>query len=201
MKLDRAGWPCVAGAAAATIAFAILTPVWAAIPAALLLFTLNFFRDPERHTPKEPGAVISPADGRILRADSERVSIFMNVFDVHVCRSPVAGRVTKVLHEPGRFLAAMKDEASEQNERTTIVVASPGGVNVRFVLVAGLVARRIVCRVAVGMSLAPGERVGIIRFGSRVDVDLPAGAKANVAIGDRVVAGETVVARLGGPRA
>ena len=201
MKLDSAGWPFIAGLAAATIALLLSAPIWALIPAALLLFTLNFFRDPERHTPDEPGAVISPADGRILVANSKRVSIFMNVFDVHVCRSPVAGRVTTVSHEPGRFLAAMKDEASEQNERTTIVVASPGGVDVRFVLVAGLVARRIVCRVAVGTPLSVGDRVGIIRFGSRVDVDLPAGAEAAVAIGERVVAGETVVARLGQRRA
>ncbi len=201
MKLDRAGWPFIAGLAAATIALLLSAPIWALIPAALLLFTLNFFRDPERHTPDEPGAVISPADGRILVANSKRVSIFMNVFDVHVCRSPVAGRVTTVSHEPGRFLAAMKDEASEQNERTTIVVASPGGVDVRFVLVAGLVARRIVCRVAAGTPLSVGDRVGIIRFGSRVDVDLPAGAEAAVAIGERVVAGETVVARLGQRRA
>ena len=201
MKLDRAGWPFIAGLAAATIALLIWAPIWTAIPAALLLFTLNFFRDPERNTPDEPGAVISPADGRILRADSKRVSIFMNVFNVHVCRSPVAGRVTLVSHEPGRFLAAMKDEASEQNERTTIVVLSPGGVELRFVLVAGLVARRIVCRVAAGTPLSAGDRVGIIRFGSRVDVDLPAGAEAAGAVGDRVVAGETVVARLGQRRA
>jgi phosphatidylserine decarboxylase len=195
MTLDRAGWPFVFGLSAITLVLAGIAPGFAVVGALLLLFTLNFFRDPDRHTPEDPAAMISPADGRILRADSVRVSIFMNVFDVHVCRSPVAGRVTVVAHEPGRFLAAMKDEASEQNERTTIVVQTPDGRTVRFVLVAGLVARRIVCRVAAGSPIRAGERVGIIRFGSRVDVDLPEGALPSVQVGDRAVAGETVIAR------
>ena len=195
MTLDRAGWPFVAGLAAVTLVLLWFAPPLSAVGAVLLVFTLNFFRDPERRAPDDPGALISPADGRIVRADNGRVSIFMNVFDVHVCRSPAAGRVIEVAHEPGRFFAAMKDEASEQNERTTIVVQSPEGASVRFALVAGLVARRIVCRVAVGRTLRSGERVGIIRFGSRVDLDLPAGAAPTVRVGDRVVAGETVVAR------
>jgi phosphatidylserine decarboxylase len=197
MTLDRAGWPFVAGLCAFTFALLWFAPLLALVGAALLAFTLNFFRDPERRAPAESGALISPADGRIVRADAVRISIFMNVFDVHVCRSPVAGRVISVAHEPGRFLAAMKDEASEQNERTAIVVQAPDGSPVRFVLVAGLIARRIVCRVAVGRALAAGERVGIIRFGSRVDLDLPAGTAPAVKIGERVVAGETVVARSG----
>jgi phosphatidylserine decarboxylase len=163
----------------------------------LLVFTLNFFRDPERRTPDAENAVISPADGRVIKASEGRISIFMNVFDVHVCRAPVAGRVTSVAHEPGRFLAAMKDEASEQNERTTVVVQPDDGAPVKFVLVAGLIARRIVCRVAAGDTLRAGERVGIIRFGSRVDLDLPSGTVPSVRIGDRVVAGESVVARTG----
>ena len=171
------------------------SPLLSVVGVVLLTFTLNFFRDPERHAPENADALISPADGRIIRADSARVSIFMNVFNVHVCRSPVTGRVTSVEHEPGRFLAAMKAEASEQNERTTIVVQPPTGDPVRFVLVAGLIARRIVCRVAAGQALRAGERAGIIRFGSRVDLDLPAGTAPAVGVGDRVVAGETVVAR------
>lgn len=195
MTLDRAGWPFVAGLGAITLVFFVLAPLLAAVGAVVLLFTLNFFRDPERRVPEDPGVFLSPADGRVIRADDARISIFMNVFDVHVCRSPVAGRVTSVVHEPGRFLAAMKHEASEQNERTAIVVQTAEGHPVRFVLVAGLVARRIVCRVAAGRSLAAGERVGIIRFGSRVDLDLPAGSASAVGVGDRVVAGETVVAR------
>lgn len=195
MKLDRAAWPFVAGFGAVTIVLLGFAPRLAAAGAVLVVFTLNFFRDPERHASVDKGALISPADGKIVRADDLRVSIFMNVFDVHVCRSPVAGRVTSATHEPGRFLAAMRDDASEHNERTAIVVQPDDGAPVRFVLVAGLVARRIVCRVVAGRTVRAGERVGIIRFGSRVDLDLPAGAAPSVRVGDRVVAGETVVAR------
>jgi len=201
MTLDRAGWPFVTVLGAITLGIALWAPALAVVGALFLLFTLNFFRDPERKTAADANALISPADGRIIRADASRVSIFMNVFDVHVCRSPVAGRVTSVMHEPGRFLAAMKDGASEQNERTVIVVRPAEGPPVRFVLVAGLVARRIVCRVASGAELAQGGRVGIIRFGSRVDVDLPEGVAPSVTVGDRVVAGESVVARRLGPPA
>lgn len=199
MRLDKAGWPFVGALCAAGIAAYWFSPVLAVFVAALLVFTLNFFRDPRRNTPGNPEGLVAPADGRIIRADSERISIFMNVFNVHVCRSPVAGRVMSVAHEPGRFLAAMKSEASEQNERTAVLVAPKSGPPVRFVLVAGLIARRIVCRVAAGRELRAGERVGIIRFGSRVDLDLPAGTVPTVGVGDRVVAGETIVARLNGP--
>jgi len=195
MRLDRAAWPFIAGLGSVAIVLLAVAPALAAVFCVLLVFTLNFFRDPERDPPGDPGALISPADGRIIRADASRISIFMNVFDVHVCRSPVAGRVTSVVHEPGRFFAAMKDEASEHNERTAIIVQPEDGAPVRFVLVAGLVARRIVCRVAAGHALRAGARVGIIRFGSRVDLDLPPGGAPTVRIGDRVVAGETVVAR------
>jgi phosphatidylserine decarboxylase len=195
MSLDRAGWPFLIGMGAIALVLIPFSPALAALCGALFVFALNFFRDPERRAPDEPGALISPADGKVIRADASRVSVFMNVFDVHVCRSPVAGRVTSVEHVPGRFVAAMKDEASEHNERTTIVVQPVSGQSVRFVLVAGLVARRIVCRVHAGQELRAGERVGIIRFGSRVDVDLPRGAVAAVRVGARVVAGESVVAR------
>lgn len=197
MKLDRAGWPFALWLGALTLILVPFTYAGAGVAVAALAFTLNFFRDPERTSAADPGALISPADGTIIRADGSRVSIFMNVFDVHVCRSPVAGRVTSVRHDAGKFFAAMKDAASEQNERTTIVVQPAHGAPVRFVLVAGLVARRIVCRVEAGRELASGERVGIIRFGSRVDVDLPEGASAAVAVGRRVIAGETVIARRG----
>ena len=200
MSLDRAAWPFLIPLGALTLVLAVWVPPFAVLGAVVLLFTLNFFRDPQRMTPASADELISPADGRIIRADASRVSIFMNVFDVHVCRSPVAGRVTSVVHEPGRFIAAMKDDASEHNERTAIVVQPADGPPVRFVLVAGLVARRIVCRVAAGAELAQGGRVGIIRFGSRVDVDLPRGASPSVAVGDRVVAGESIVARrVGAP--
>ena len=195
MTLDRAGWPFVSGLGALTLVLVVLAPWLAVVGVVLLLFTLNFFRDPDRQPPGDPGAVVSPADGKIIRADGTRLSIFMNVFDVHVCRSPVAGRVTSVVHESGSFLAAMKDEASEHNERTVIVIQTPEGHPVRFVLVAGLIARRIVCRISEGRIVGAGERVGIIRFGSRVDLDVPEGVTVAVAVGDRVVAGQTVLAR------
>jgi len=196
MRLDPAGWPFVAGVLAVTLAVAWWSRPAMLIPAALLLFTLNFFRDPARVVPVDPNALVSPADGKVIRADVDRVSIFMNVFDVHVCRAPLSGWIVSVEHVPGRFVAAMRDDASEHNERTVIVMQPESGEAVRFVLVAGLIARRIVCRVAPGARLGAGERVGIIRFGSRVDVDLPAGAVPAVAIGQRVVAGETIVARM-----
>jgi phosphatidylserine decarboxylase len=195
MKIDPAGWPFVAALAVITLVLVAFSPAAAVAGLVLLLFTLNFFRDPDRSPPEDPDVLASPADGRVIRAESGRLSIFMNVFNVHVCRSPVAGQVVGVTHEPGRFLAAMKDAASEQNERTSIVVAPPGGPSVRFVLVAGLIARRIVCRVAPGRTVGQGERVGIIRFGSRVDIDIPDGFAPSVAVGDQVVAGRTVVAR------
>jgi phosphatidylserine decarboxylase len=201
VTLDRAGWPFVAALVALTLVLVVVAPWLAVAGVVLLVFTLNFFRDPHRTPPDDPAVIVSPADGKIIRADGARLSIFMNVFDVHVCRSPVAGRVTSVVHEPGRFLAAMKDEASEHNEQTAIVVRTPEGDAVRFVLVAGLIARRIVCRIAEGQILQTGERVGMIRFGSRVDLDVPEGATLAVGVGDRVVAGRTVVARRSKPDA
>ena len=195
MRIDPAAWPFAAVLLVATLLAAWWSPWLAIVPAALLLFTLNFFRDPERSIPTDPALVLAPACGRIIRADASRVSIFMNVFDVHVCRSPVAGRVVSVDHANGKFLAAFRDDASEHNERVVIVVQPARGAPVRMVLVAGLVARRIICRVAPGRELAAGERIGIIRFGSRVDVDIPPGFAPAVAIGDRTVSGETAVAR------
>ena len=195
MKIDPAGWPFVTGLALVAIAVAIWSWWLAALPLALLVFTLNFFRDPERDVPGDPALVLSPACGRIIRADASRVSIFMNVFDVHVCRSPVAGRVVSVEATRGRFVSAYRDAASEHNERVVIVIAPPAGPPVRVTLVAGLIARRIVCRVAAGRTLSAGERIGIIRFGSRVDVDLPPGASVSVSLRQRVVSGETPLAR------
>jgi len=199
MRLDPAGWPFVGIAGAAALIAFFWHPAIAVIPAVLLLFCINFFRDPNRTPPEDPALLISPADGRVIRADASRVSIFMNVFDVHVCRAPAAGRIRGIEHVAGRFLAAMRDDASEQNERTTIELETERGA-VRFTLVAGLIARRIVCRAKPGQSVRTGERVGIIRFGSRVDVDLPDGVAPAVAIGQRVVAGETPIAGAARPR-
>ena len=186
MRIDPAAWPFAAAFAAAALLAAWWSPWLAVVPLALLLFTINFFRDPERRVPSDATLVLAPACGRIIRADASRVSIFMNVFDVHVCRSPVAGRVASVEHVAGKFLAAFRDDASDHNERVVLVVQPARGAAVRVVLVAGLVARRIVCRVAPGRELSAGDRIGIIRFGSRVDVDLPPGAAPTVAIGDHV---------------
>ena len=195
MKIAREGWSPAALIAVVAIAVGMLLNALAAVPfALLLLFTLWFFRDPERDTPDDPGALISPADGRVLIATARKISIFMNVFDVHVCRSPSGGRVEEVRHLPGKFLAAYKDSASEHNERASIRIRG-GQSELTFTLVAGLVARRIVCRVVPGQVLHAGERVGLIRFGSRVDVFPPPGFSPCVKVGQRVSAGETVVAR------
>lgn len=171
-----------------------------------------FFRDPPRVTPIDDDAVVSPADGRVAAiaigvAPKElglgeqlrrRVSIFMSVFDCHVNRAPVAGVVTRIVYRPGRFLNAELDKASEGNERNGLVVESAHGP-VGVVQIAGLVARRIVCFSREGDGLAAGERIGLIRFGSRLDVYLPVAASVIVAEGQRAVAGETVIARFGEP--
>jgi phosphatidylserine decarboxylase len=195
MKLAREAVPYVVGFAIAAAAAAIFVRPLAALPLVLLLaFTLWFFRDPERQAPGDPRVLVSPADGRVIVAGGGRVSIFMNVFDVHVCRAPAAGEIVSVDRARGGFRAAFRDAASEHNERVRLVV--DGAARVPFTLVAGLLARRIVCKVAAGDRVAQGQRIGLIQFGSRVDVDLPAGATASVRVGDRVVAGESPIARL-----
>jgi phosphatidylserine decarboxylase len=171
-----------------------------------------FFRDPERVTPTRDGLVISPADGRIShivqvipppelnlpREPTTRISVFMNVFDVHVNRSPVAGRIAHLAYVPGAFLNAELDKASEDNERQALTLDLPDGRRLGVVQIAGLVARRIVKFVNDGDTLAAGQRIGLIRFGSRVDVFLPKGVAPLVCIGQRAVAGETVFADLNG---
>jgi phosphatidylserine decarboxylase len=195
MRITREALP-FAAALILTGAAAWLVHPLAALPSlVLLLFVLWFFRDPHRTPPTDTDVVISPADGKIIAAGDQRVSIFLNVFDVHVCRSPIGGRVERIERSPGRFLAAYRDDAAEHNERVAIRIVD-GGRRLSFTLVAGLVARRIVCRVTTGESLAAGQRVGMIRFGSRVDVDLPAEGKPTVRLGQRVRAGETIIGRL-----
>jgi phosphatidylserine decarboxylase len=175
----------------------------------LTLWCVYFFRDPIRTTPVRDGLVIAPADGMIssvalavppaeLGLGSEsvpRVSIFMSVFDVHVNRSPVSGEIERIVYRPGKFLNADLDKASEDNERNGLVVRTPSG-RYGVVQIAGLVARRIVCFVKEGQLVSAGERIGLIRFGSRVDVYLPAGTKPLVAVGQYALGGETVVADL-----
>ena len=209
MKIAREGIPFVLGFFLIAAAGALLLAVpFRMGPAAALLvvspllllggFSLWFFRDPERSIPQGPGLVVSPADGKVVAVvpdpEGPAVAIFLNVFDVHVNRAPIAGRVESVTYRRGRFLAAFDERAGDLNEQNELVLDGPAG-RVRVRQIAGLIARRIVCRVTEGRTLGPGERVGIIRFGSRVDLDLPKGTAPTVLVGDRVVAGETVVAR------
>jgi phosphatidylserine decarboxylase len=203
------GYLFVAGFAVATL---ILWWIWAPLGAIGLLATLwcaYFFRDPARVTPQRNDLVIAPADGVVSAAGFaapppelglgmaplQRVSIFMSVFDCHVNRAPVEGRVERIVYHPGLFLSADLDKASEDNERNSLVIDAPSG-RYGVVQIAGLVARRIVCFTTEGARLAAGERFGLIRFGSRVDVYLPASAQIVVGVDSRAVAGETVIAEI-----
>ncbi|WP_075214489.1 phosphatidylserine decarboxylase [Mongoliimonas terrestris] len=179
---------------------------------ALTIWCTLFFRDPVRVTPVAPGLVISPADGKVssvgpavppaeLQLGSApllRICVFMNVFDVHVNRAPVTGRIRRIAYRAGKFINAELDKASEDNERNGVVLEMPDGRAVGVVQIAGLIARRIVSFTREGESLTVGDRFGLIRFGSRVDVYLPAGSVAKVGVGSRAVAGETVLADLAG---
>jgi len=202
------------GAAAITLfAFLLGWEVVGWLLAGLTIWVFAFFRDPIRTTPRGDNLIIAPADGLITMitrvpppreladtlAEGEytRVSIFMSVFDVHINRSPVAGRVAKVAYIPGKFVNADLDKASEDNERQHIVVETSSGTRIGFTQIAGLVARRILTFVREGDQLDAGERVGLIRFGSRVDVYLPAGTGPRVLLGQRSIAGETVIAEIG----
>ncbi|MGV0624366.1 phosphatidylserine decarboxylase [Mycolicibacter minnesotensis] len=170
----------------------------------------GFFRHPHRVPPTRPGAVVAPADGQVCLVDTAapppeldlpdtpltRVSIFMSVFDAHVQRAPVGGEVLEVLHRSGRFRSADRDEAAEENERNSVRIRTADGVEVVVVQVAGLVARRIICDTRPGDHLAIGDTYGLIRFGSRLDVYLPLGTQPLVSVGQRMVAGETVLAYL-----
>jgi len=207
IKLAPEGWPFIIICAGLMLAAAGLYGMLAALPFLLLtLFMLYFFRDPERVTPGDKDAFVSPADGRVivvkdvrepeyLNADTKQISIFMSPFNVHVNRAPCSGRVKKVKHNKGKFMAAYKDEASIRNENIGMVLETAyGDILVRQV--AGFVARRAVCRKKEGDLLSAGERYGIIKFSSRVDVYLPKDAVVEVKPGDKVSAGETVLGRL-----
>jgi phosphatidylserine decarboxylase len=182
-----------------------LIPGWK-WPAALLiflgLFVLYFFRDPERAIPLEQGAVVSPADGRVVEIVEEafegqpgrRVSIFLSVWDVHVNRAPAAGTIRRVEYRPGRFYAALRARASAENEQNVIHLATPAG-EMAFKQIAGWIARRVICWKREGDAVARGERVGLIRFGSRVDVWLPPAAEITVRRGQKVAGGASVLAR------
>jgi phosphatidylserine decarboxylase len=205
--LAREGWPYIG----ATLVAAFLITVFAgwlwSIPLWLIaIFVIQFFRDPPREVPNRPNAVLSPADGRIVRVqtahdphagqDTLLVSVFMNVFNVHSNRSPVDGTITEVKYSKGSFVNADLDKASIENERNALVIKLANGEHITCVQVAGLIARRILCYVRPGDSLVRGQRYGFIRFGSRVDVYLPLHAKARVAVGDVVYATTSVLAEL-----
>jgi phosphatidylserine decarboxylase len=205
--LAREGWPFIGAAAVAVVLASAYAPAWlAAIAWIVLVFVVQFFRDPPRRVPDEIGAVLSPADGRIVKVERVRdpyadrdallISVFMNVFNVHSNRSSVRGQVRSVHYFPGLFVNADLDKASTENERNAVVIDLAGGATVTLVQVAGLIARRILCYVKAGDRLEPGQRYGFIRFGSRVDVYLPLSAKARVAPGDKVSATSTVLAVL-----
>ena len=206
MKIDRAGYPFIAGALVPAAALALgRRPGLAAGFAALGGFFAYFFRDPDRVVPSGEGLVVSPADGQVMTAGPAggrwappgqwtQVTIFLSPLDVHVNRSPIAGRITRIDYRPGRFLPAYR-EAANDNELNEIWIDADGReVVVRQVV--GILARRIVCRVTEGDILARGERIGLMKFGSRMDVFLPTDAEILVQTGQRVVGGETVLARM-----
>lgn len=213
VPIHREGYPFIAGFFVVSLILGWLWNPLFWIGMVLTLWCIYFYRDPERVTPMDDDLVISPADGKVsfvgpavppaeLDLGAEplpRVSVFMNVFSVHINRAPVRGRIGKVVHRPGKFLNAELDKASTDNERNSLLIDSPHGP-VGVVQIAGLVARRIVCWSNADEDLSVGERFGLIRFGSRVDVYLPAGASVRVAVGQTAVAGETVLAEFGGER-
>lgn len=201
------GYPFIAGAAFVTIVAALLS--WAPLAVIGFLvtsFIVFFFRNPDRIIPADHGSVISPADGVViylgdareehLGADMNKISIFMSVFNVHINRMPVTGRVIDTFYKKGKFLDVRDARATFENEQSGLILEADGGARLVVVQVAGLIARRIVCYPGKGSSVTKGTRYGLIRFGSRLDVYLPKTATLNVALGDKSVAGETILGYL-----
>jgi phosphatidylserine decarboxylase len=205
--LAREGWPFIGLSVAAAAAVWFFAGFGWSIPLWLVaIFVIQFFRDPPRQVPTQAGAVLSPADGRIVKVERVRdayterdtllISVFMNVFNVHSNRAPVDGTVERVTYARGNFVNADLDKASTENERNAMVMTLASGERITVVQVAGLIARRILCYVKPGDVLTRGQRYGFIRFGSRVDVYLPLSARPKVAVGDVVYATTTVIAEL-----
>jgi phosphatidylserine decarboxylase len=210
IPIHRAGWPFIGAAVVAAILLSLLwQPLfWIGLLAAV--FCTYFFRDPERITPVRAGLVVSPADGLVSAvepavppselgmgdAPRTRISIFLNVFDVHINRVPADGTISALSYRKGTFVNAALDKASDENERQSVRMTTPDGRDIAFVQIAGLIARRIVCDLVQGQTVQAGERFGLIRFGSRTDIYLPDGVAPLVAPGQRMIGGETVVADL-----
>lgn len=213
VPIHREGYPFIAGFFVVSLILGWLWNPLFWIGLVLTVWCIYFYRDPERVTPMDDALVISPADGKVSSVGFAippvelglgdtpriRVSVFMNVFSVHINRAPVRGQIEKVIHRPGKFLNAELDKASSENERNSLLIDSPHG-KLAVVQIAGLVARRIVCWSNEDQTLSVGERFGLIRFGSRVDVYLPEGGVARVAVGQTAVAGETILAEFGSAR-
>lgn len=208
--IHREGYKFIAIFAVVTLVLFLIAEPLGWIGVGLTVWCYYFFRDPERQTPMREGLIISPADGVVSLIEPAvppmelgmgdaaltRVSVFMNVFNCHVNRAPVAGRIDKIAYRPGKFLNASLDKASADNERNSIAIEMADGRKLAVVQIAGLVARRILCEVTEGQEMETGERFGMIRFGSRLDVYLPDGVQPLVALGQTMVAGETVLADL-----
>lgn len=208
IPIVKEGLPFVAATGTPAVAAGVLG--WTGLAAAfgaLALFTAWFFRNPHRSAPQSDRAVVAPGDGKIVEISEEteprflkdksvRISIFLNVFDVHVNRIPCKGTVEQVAYQPGKFLVASRPEATLQNEQNALLIRAAQGTKVLCVQIAGLIARRIVCWVQPGETVACGERFGLIRFGSRMDVFLPVGTKLRVKVGDHVKGGETILGEL-----
>lgn len=210
VPINRAGWPFIAISLVLALLLGLLWGPLFWLGLLLTAFCTYFFRDPPRVTPQRAGLMVSPADG-MLQAIEEaappaelamgdepltRISVFLNVFDVHVNRVPIGGEITGLNYRPGKFLNAALDKASELNERMSLKVRASDGREIAFVQIAGLVARRIKCNVSLGESVTTGQVFGLIRFGSRMDIYLPEGVSPLVSRGQRMVAGETVIADL-----
>jgi phosphatidylserine decarboxylase len=208
--VHRDGHKFIAIGLGLTLLFFLIWPPLGWLLAIATAYVAYFFRDPDRVTPLREGLVVAPADGKIMLierlrpppelglgdAERLRISIFLSVFDVHINRAPVPGRIVRAIYVPGLFLNAALDKASEDNERRALIIATAGGDEIAVVQIAGLIARRIVGFKGEGDTLGVGERIGLIRFGSRVDLYLPPGRGSLVAVGQRAVGGETVLADL-----
>ncbi len=207
MKLDRAGAPFIAGALVPAAALvALKKPGWAAPFVALSAFMAYFFRDPDRRVPADPLAVVSPADGQIMvagpgepgvapKGDWQQISIFLSPIDVHINRIPFGGTITRIAYQPGQFLPAYRADSGSENERNELWVERDGRTIV-FRQVVGVLARRIVCRINVGEEVRTGDRFGLMKFGSRMDVFVPPDARLIVTAGTRVRGGESILARF-----